>query len=333
VSGRYRAQVEDAVRAVDVLSATRHAWLGTAGPPLPAHVERQLDAATGRAYLAYNVASALYSNFYCQGIAAPARRGDRGGDARGDGTFVEALSAANCGAGCWEPGWSVAAVSNGSVSVERGGLTLMTPREACREEAGHRVEAGAPVRIRFPKELLRLSPGFYMALGDAALAPDDAVVRLYWHVVADGAVEFVRTATRVLNEAAVPARLKVVNDPRRYDRCDAAVVYIRGDDYPRAQSAVRELLGRVGPRLAPTTPALTKPLAPGLAVAEDPGRGESFGLNRCEAIAEGIVRAHERGRQSGDERMATVAEALEQAGIDLDAPYLNAGSEDGYALG
>jgi hypothetical protein len=88
----------------------------------------------------------------------------------------------------------------------------------------------------------------------------------------------------------------------------------------------------VHPWLEPGTPALTKKLAPGLALAEDPGRGESFGLTRCQTIAEGIVRAYERGRESLEERQATVEEALAEAGVDPAAPYLNSGSEDTYAL-
>jgi hypothetical protein len=331
VSGRYRAQIASAVGAVEVLSATRHAWLGETAPPLPRHVERSLDEATARGYLVYNVANDLYGNFYCQGAAAPPGLRRRTAP-EGDGTFVQSLSAANAGRGCWEPGWSVVRVQDGAVTVERDGLSMLALRDACRLQKGQDLLPKTDVRVRFPKELLRLSPGFYMALGDRALPAGGKLVRLYWHLTPGAAPDFVRTATRALNERSLAARLKVVNDPHGYDRCDAGVVYIRRQDFARARPVVGELLTAIGPRLQGSTPTLTKRLASGLAVAEDPGRGESFGLTRCELIAEGIVRAHERGDGSLDERVATVEEALGDAGVDADAPYLNAGSRDAYEL-
>jgi hypothetical protein len=46
------------------------------------------------------------------------------------------------------------------------------------------VSVGSPVRVKLPKELFKLSPGFYMALGDHALLLDAGatLVRLYWHL-------------------------------------------------------------------------------------------------------------------------------------------------------
>ena len=169
-----------------------------------------------------------------------------------------------------------------------------------------------------------------MALGDVAHPMDEPVVRLYWNLAPDGALPFVATATRALNERSLPARLKVVNDPRRYDRCDAGVLYVRRDDFGAVRDVLGEMLDAAAPWLGARTPALTKPLAPGLGLAEDPGRGESFGLTRCEQIAEGLARAHERGAAARDERVGCVLEVLAEAGIAAGAPYVNPGSEDGY---
>ena len=130
--------------------------------------------------------------------------------------------------------------------------------------------------------------------------------------------------------AGLAARLKVVNDPASYDRCDSGVLYLRRADWTAARAVVSAVLAEVGPALRGRTPALTKPLAPGLAVAEDPGGGESYGLTRCTQIAEGIARAHEHGVESHDERVALVVEALTEAGVDVDAPYLAGSTEDAY---
>lgn len=45
----------------------------------------------------------------------------------------------------------------------------------------------------------------------------------------------------------------------------------------------------------PPVPLFTKPLAPGLGLAEDPGDRLSFGQSRCRIAAEGLVRAHAQG--------------------------------------
>ena len=57
---------------------------------------------------------------------------------------------------------------------------------------------------------------------------------------------------------------------------------------------------------------MTKALAPGLGIAEDPGEGNSFGLHRCGLIAEGLLRAREAGQASPSRRLATVIDCLEQ---------------------
>ena len=74
---------------------------------------------------------------------------------------------------------------------------------------------------------------------------------------------------------------------------------------------------------------MTLPLAPGLAFAEDPGGGESFGAHRCLLLAEAAVTAAERGLGAPEDRLEVVRERFAEAGTTLDAPYL--GSSPGGA--
>ena len=135
--------------------------------------------------------------------------------------------------------------------------------------------------------------------------------------------------TSRLNSASLPFRAKVVNDPARYTRCDAGVLYVHRHDYDAVAPVVRATYRELADGLRPATPAFAKPLAPGLAVAEDPGDGDSFGMHRARLLAEGIVAAGERG---SDDAVAVVAERFAAAGLDLDKPYVNPGSPDRYAL-
>jgi HopA1 effector protein family len=76
------------------------------------------------------------------------------------------------------------------------------------------------------------------------------------------------------------------------------------------------------PFLDDGAPAMTLPLGPGVAFAEDPGGAESFGSHRCLLIAEAAVAAAERGLGSLDDRLDLVRERFAETGTSLDAPYL-----------
>jgi HopA1 effector protein family len=69
-----------------------------------------------------------------------------------------------------------------------------------------------------------------------------------------------------------------------------------------------------------------------LGLAEDPGDGQSFGMHRAALLARAAVRAHELGCTSAPERAAVVSETFDEQGLDVDRPYLNAGSTDHYGL-
>src|SRR5262249_38576020 len=160
--------------------------------------------------------------FYRHGIAGPSRPDAAHVPVVGRTPFVEALSAANCGNGCWEPGWEVAAVRDAEVIVRRDGLTLwVRPQDCLLPESGE-ITPGCRVSLRFPKELLGISPGFYLVQGDQPLTrdPGETLVRFYWNLTPEGAAPFVRSATARLNGAGVPFNLKVLSDPAQYVRCD-----------------------------------------------------------------------------------------------------------------
>ena len=55
-------------------------------------------------------------------------------------------------------------------------------------------------------------------------------MRLYFHLAPAGAAPFVAAATRQLNAGRIPFRLKVLNDPSTFGRCDAGVLYLRSSN-------------------------------------------------------------------------------------------------------
>lgn len=330
----YRELVEGAARATVVSRRFTYAWFGELNDALPPATRLGMSPALARAHLVTALQSELYGNWYCTGAAMPASGDARGGPVKGVGSFVEALSAANAGTGVWDAGWTVGTVADETLVLRRGGLELRARAEDCQLPSAAPATPGAQVALRLPNELLGISPGFYMAVSDRPFRPEDGegIVRVYWHLAPGGAVPFVKIATALLNRAGVPFRLKVVNDPSRFRRCDAGVLYVFQRDYDRAATSIGEIHATIASHLHAATPAFTKHLAAGVGLAEDVGPGEgSFGTHRTRLLADGLVRAHEQGRRTLADRVDVVVARFAEDGISLDAPYLNPGSRDVYA--
>jgi hypothetical protein len=328
-----QTQIQVALNAVAIRSATSFSWFGAVSPPLPVAARRAMAASERRDYLRHQLQGRFYSDFYCKGSAAPGGE-QRYAPRRTPATpFVEALSVANGGTGAREGGWSVVDVAGDAVSMTRDGLRIWVRRADTYAEADDVLSPGQVRAVRFPKELLKLSPGFYLALGNEGLAfePGRVLVRFYWNLRAEDAPTLIKDATRLLNDDHLPFRLKVVNDPTAYDRCDAGVLYVQRSDYERVLPVVRRILVKLGTNLKKATPVFTKVLAPGLGLAEEPAGSEgSFGQHRCRVLAEAILRIHERAVTGAADRLTVIEEAFTEEGISLAVPYLNPGSPDGY---
>ncbi len=325
----YRQVVETAFEALRIETPTSFSWCGEPVAPLPAEVVEQMGAEAARAYLRDRLRDQLYGSFYCTGRAVP-QQVSRAVRPPGASVFVDSLSRANRGRGSREAGWKVVRTDpDGRLVVRRHGLSLWVHPAEVSGEGSH---PDAEVSVRMPPELLRLSPGFYMALGDEALGGEDPLVRHYWHLSSRGGEALVAAGTELFNEAGLPFRLKVLIDPDLYRRCDAGVIYTP----KRLRAEVAELLpplrAAVAKHLRQGTPALTKPLGEGIGLAEDPPGGDSFGMDRCGLLAEALVRAFELGRERREERLALVAETFAERGVDFGRPYLNAESSDEYEL-
>ena len=202
-------------------------------------------------------------------------------------------------------------------------LRARVPLGDCRAPSGA-VRLGAAVSIRLPRELLEWSPGFYTVVSDAPadLESWSSVVRVYWNTAAAGAADLVGMVTSRLNAKRVPFRLKVANHPFRFTRCDAAVLYLRGDTFHGIREILRNVARSLTPHLRPRIPVFTLELARGVGLAEDNGDDESFGERRCALLADAILRAHELGITEANSRLEAVAARFAKDGVRINAPYL-----------
>jgi hypothetical protein len=96
----------------------------------------------------------------------------------------------------------------------------------------------------------------------------------------------------------------------------------------RAGDAILTSMDVWADRLRSPTPAFARWIGPGVAIADDPPDGGSFGMLRCRQLAEGIARADREGAGSSAERLATVAARFAEDGASIDALHLGPGSPE-----
>jgi hypothetical protein len=326
-----REQIEAVIRATTFRARMSYSWFGTPSPLLQAALRQTLTPEVKRKCLLYDLQSRLYKDFYCRGFPVPAEPEALGRNLS-MAPFVRQLSVANSGIGYRSIGWDVLSERGLNVVVRREGLELWVSRNDCLLPVDTNIEPGLRLGLHFPKEFLSISPGFYVAMGDRELTPDSlqVLVRFYWNLTPGGAIRFLRQATLLLNTADVPFKIKVVNDPVRFARRDAVVLYIHKLDYQK----VSELIARIYPQLVghlkTGEPAFTKQLALGVGLAEDPGTGESFGAHRCRILAEGLLRAYEQCKRSIKGRLEVIEKCFEESNIDLYRPFISLAEHDDY---
>ncbi|HTD35940.1 MAG TPA: T3SS effector HopA1 family protein [Candidatus Limnocylindrales bacterium] len=249
--------------------------------------------------------------------------------------LCDALSRANSSRAGWDEGYIVERVhTDGSVDAARGARSVRTRAgQYVLEDGEPSPRPGSPVRIARARESRRAQPGYYYAFGETALDLDAAsrAVRLYWNVRVDGATELLRTMTTKLNALRVPFVMKVCSCSGLFTRIDTAVLYVAARYVDATAWIVAGELGELAHLLRPDTPLFTKRLAPGLALAEDPG-GESFGLARCMLLASATWSAWAAGRNDVAGRLAALRRLAGEAGLSLERLYLNPGSVDRYRL-
>ena len=266
----------------------------------------------------------LYLHGYAQRYprSAKLRRGE---------SLIDELSRANSGSAAWDGSWRVEwAGDDGRVLAYRQSarqwfepgefLTLGGP--------GHRAQPEEWIRVFAPRESRTLQENFYFVFGET-VSPDSAPggLRIYWNIQQAGAARLIAALTRQLNRFQIPFRFKCVHNEGHFVRLDAAVLYLHRRYWPFAAPLLRRVVDEVGDALEPETPLFTRPLSPGVALAEDPPGGRSFGKNRCAVLAEAIAATPDG---SEEEKLAALAAQFRTHGLTLERPYLNAGSRDTY---
>lgn len=248
--------------------------------------------------------------------------------------FYDRLHQSNNGEGYFDRDWFVVREENdGSLAVTKGGLTLHIDRDRHLKLEERSAVVGDSVAIKMPRNLVQ--NGFYMAVGNAGHDRGiSQTVRIYFNLSAEGAVAVMGNLTQQLNQIDIPFAFKALYNPDDYKRYDSAVLYFDRNYYQDIRQVLQKVYTDERSHFQPEIPLFTKFLAPGLAVAEEPdykfAAVESFGMNRCQIVANGLIEARQQGNESTECRMNAIFQQFSLLGIDWQRPYLNANSEDIY---
>jgi len=254
-------------------------------------------------------------------------------------TFTDlspALSAANPIGGRWDPMWMIQRIDpSGAITVTRQGKSrIVWGGEFWSSVVGKPPQIGAYVSIFVQRESAIMQPAFFFAFGDSLgdQLEELAIVRFYWNAEPDEAPTLLRDLTTGLQRYCVPYRLKVLSVRELYPRPDSMVLFI-AERYMRVAATVcADVHARKATMRGRPVPLFSKWLADGLAAAEDPANGESFGMSRCRVGAEGLWNAFVHGATEPLAVESIVNQHVRHYGLDPDRPYLNPRSEDHLEL-
>ncbi|AFZ01492.1 T3SS effector HopA1 family protein [Calothrix sp. PCC 6303] len=258
-----------------------------------------------------------------------------------DLAFYDRLHESNAGNGYFQPGWLILKEeSDGSLAVIKNGLRLHIRRNKHLQPSEREASIGDIVAVKMPKNIVQ--NGFYLAVGNAGLyrSVDKAIehrgitVRIYFNLTPSGAVAVMGRLTNYLNEANIPFQLKFLYNPKDYKRHDSGVLYVDKQDYQLVNKFLNSIYLEHQTDFKLEIPLFTKQLAPGLGLAEEPDQKfrdrESFGMNRCQIIANALLEVWYRGKNTPTDRMRAIFDHFSNIGISLEQVYLNANSEDIY---
>lgn len=285
------------------------------------------------------VSSYLYGHYYAgdPGLLEPGAIDllEMLGHRVSDAEFLAQLAAADPHAGYFRSGWQVVGRTVDRLRVRRDGVEIVV--DPARHLKAHQRESGTGkvVEVRFPPESTYTSPGYYVTHSNAG-PPRAPLVRIYLTLWPDTAVEVTRYVLHALSSLGVAYTYKVLVDPARYRRRDTAVVYLLRDHVGPAVAAVCSARVQVPGGFRDESPAYTKVVTGGIALADEPTQRpnpmngwtsrtrRSFGQDRSDVIARTICELPGSGRASTPPQIrASLEYGIRAAGLDPERLYLD----------
>ena len=232
----------------------------------------------------------------------------------------------------WDDGWRIVNLTNsGSAVLEKEGWRRVAEPGSWSNNT--QSGQGGYAWLKRPQPHPDSEGTFYYLYGAAA---GDGLeqgnrFRLYFNTDENCAQELVSFIVKALDDHEVPFVLKTLRRPKDSKRVDSTILYASRKYHSLVLRLIGGLSSSVLVSLGEATPLFSLPLERGIAVAEDPSSGESFGMNRMRLVAEVLVQLWREGVQDEDARLGEIRSRFEKSGLRFEFPHLEEGSSINYA--
>ncbi len=262
------------------------------------------------ALLQKQLSELLYEQFYCAGgLSEPENR-----------NFLEELKKNNLSRSRIRKGYTLEIAQELPYLACKGDHRLKLFPGSYLLPGGH--ETGDEAWVYFPKE--NVKGIFYYAFSHVpATFFHESTLRFYFNTDAQGSILLMNYFTGSLNKARVPFMLKCICEPQHMHRSDSFILYTDYRFVNAAYAFIREIPETLSRHFYPDPPLFTLALGPGTGFAESPPDPQkSFGMARCELLAEALTET----RENQEGRLETVMTYIERKGYALRRFFLNPGS-------
>jgi hypothetical protein len=240
--------------------------------------------------------------------------------------FMNQLSQANTSKDGLDYHWNIYNIDTaaGNVYVQKNGeLRWLQPNGYYFANPQQKQAAlNTKVNLIRQKENKNLQPVFYHVFGNELFPQETEIGRMYWNISPEGAPKLINLLTTTLNDYKIPFQFKCLNHPALYVRSDSAVLYITKKHVQIVAVILHSVIPNLEPYLVDEIPMFTKRLFKGVSYAEDPGKGQSFGMSRATTIATALVEAFQQ-ENDPQEIKEHVIGSLSRKGMTLDRLHLN----------
>jgi hypothetical protein len=240
--------------------------------------------------------------------------------------FHEQLRQSNTGEGYLDSNWQVIAeTEDRELVVVKDGLQLHIDRQRHLDPDLAHVSIGSTIPIYLPPSLV--GEDTYIIVGNAGTPATSTLnsgvklLELYFNFTPAAAVEIAAQLTHELNRLKIPFQFAILHDPLLFHRYDAGTLRLSQSGYLAIQSVLAKIHQTHQAEFSANVPLFSKQLAPGLGLAEVPSAAASFGMQRCELVAKGLIAAIDR--RTAADKFELVQQEWTVAGLDLLQPYLN----------
>lgn len=265
----------------------------------------------------------IYSRFYC-GLSKDNDRIDLPSKSERE-AFMEELSKANTTKETLDHNWLVYAIDpTGNVYIKKNEtLRWLDPNKfEFADKNQKQLAQNTYVHLKKERENRSIQPVFYHAFSDEIFPQDATLVRIYWNIDPAGITKLVEKLTSVLNDYQIPFQFKCLNHPELYVRNDSAVLYLDKKHLDIVSLLLPYIIADVKPYLKNALPWFTKTITKGVSFAEDPGKGQSFGMSRAAVIAEALIIAYE-ANLTNDKTFDFTLKHMTKKGFNINNLYLN----------